>query len=562
MATVGDVGTVRLGRQRSPETESGRFPTPYLRAANVTSAGVDTSDVLHMDFTPAEREVFGLRNGDVLLAEASGSADQVGRSAIWKEELPLCCYQNTLVRFRPHAAVAEYAQLVFQHHAATGAFVRLSRGVGIQHIGAKRLTSMPFPLPPLAEQRRIAEEAGRRMAKLHDAESSLRAALQGVREQVKEILSAAVEGSLVPRQSELAKPTREASMPVANNASASGTEQVPLFGWSSQNPSRDAVDRSLPAGWRWVRVAEAGELRVGRQLSPDAGSGQIFKPYLRVANVFEDRIDIADVKEMAFSPEEFETYRVHKADILLNEGQSPDLVGRPAIFRGELSDVAFQNSLIRFRASPLVDSEFALLVFRRYLHAGTFRDIARWSTNIAHLGLGRLAELPFPLPPLAEQQRIVSDATQRLESSGQQETAILSALSRMPEMRREILATAVAGGLVPQDPSDETAAELLIRLGPPQVDAAPPDRKAESKERTMNRKHRTSGQSGFAPLLDVVKEAGRPLPVAELFKRAGYDRDSTCDIENFYLSLRASLSAGLRTVGEGEAAQVEISDAP
>ena len=95
--------------------------------------------------------------------------------------------------------------------------------------------------------------------------------------------------------------------------------------------------------------------------------------------------------EMNFAPKEFEVYRLREGDILLNEGQSLELVGRPAMLRGELDDVCFQNTLVRFRASSVVDPAYALIVFRAYLHSGRFQRIARWTVNITHLGGGRFA---------------------------------------------------------------------------------------------------------------------------------------------------------------------------
>jgi len=116
-ARVDRVGAVRLGRQRSPDKHSGEHTTKYLRAANIKPTGLDLADVLEMDFTPAERVVFSLRTGDILLTEASGSSSQVGRAALWLDELPECCYQNTIIRFRPHAALPDYALAVFRHYA-------------------------------------------------------------------------------------------------------------------------------------------------------------------------------------------------------------------------------------------------------------------------------------------------------------------------------------------------------------------------------------------------------------------------------------------------------------
>lgn len=84
---VDRVGTVRMGRQRSPDKHTGEHSTKYLRPANIKPAGIDLTDVLTMDFTPSERVIFGLRLGDVLLTESSGSSAQVGRAALWRGEL-------------------------------------------------------------------------------------------------------------------------------------------------------------------------------------------------------------------------------------------------------------------------------------------------------------------------------------------------------------------------------------------------------------------------------------------------------------------------------------------
>jgi type I restriction enzyme S subunit len=99
MIRVDQAGAVRLGRQRSPDKHTGRHATKYVRAANITPAGLDLSDLLEMDFTPRERQIFALADGDILLTEASGSAAHVGRAALWRGEIDDCCYQNTLFGF-------------------------------------------------------------------------------------------------------------------------------------------------------------------------------------------------------------------------------------------------------------------------------------------------------------------------------------------------------------------------------------------------------------------------------------------------------------------------------
>lgn len=131
------------------------------------------------------------------------------------------------------------------------------------------------------------------------------------------------------------------------------------------------------------------------------------RPYLRVANVFDGFIDFSDVLEMNFTPAEQATFSLEPGDILLNEGQSLELVGRCAVYNGEPGAFCFQNTLIRFRPNPgQTDHRFARTVFKRCLDTRRFVQIAKQTTSVAHLGSDRFAKLPFPLPPLDEQQRI------------------------------------------------------------------------------------------------------------------------------------------------------------
>ena len=108
-ATVEQLGRVQLGRQRSPRKTGKANPTPYIRAANITENGVDLSDVLEMEFSESEKEIFSLKYGDVLLTEASGSPEHVGRPAIWKQTQGLYCFQNTVLRFTPEGISSSYA---------------------------------------------------------------------------------------------------------------------------------------------------------------------------------------------------------------------------------------------------------------------------------------------------------------------------------------------------------------------------------------------------------------------------------------------------------------------
>ena len=226
----------------------------------------------------------------------------------------------------------------------------------------------------------------------------------------------------------------------------------------------NAIPQEAPADWQVKSVADAGETGLGRQRSPKYHSGTNMKSYLRVANVFEDRIDATDVMQMYFDEGDFEKFRLRSGDVLLNEGQSPELLGRPAIYRGEPPDVAFTNSLIRFVPKPGVTSEWALLVFRRHMHAGRFQKESRITTNIAHLALGRFRTVEFPVPPLEVQEQVVASTRRILDAVDRQVDQIDRELAAIRSLRRSVLAAAFSGRLLPQDPEDEPASVLVGRI--------------------------------------------------------------------------------------------------
>lgn len=165
--TVGQAAEVRLGRQRSPEHESGEYPAQYLRSANVADGRLDLSDVKTMNFTPVERAIFALADGDVLMTEGSGSVETVGTSAVWRKDLPgPVCFQNTLIRLRPRAGttIGPFLAWWARHARVSGQIAAVSSGANIKHLGSDGLKRLTLEVPSLEEQRRIADFLDDRVA--------------------------------------------------------------------------------------------------------------------------------------------------------------------------------------------------------------------------------------------------------------------------------------------------------------------------------------------------------------------------------------------------------------
>ncbi|MFJ7173975.1 restriction endonuclease subunit S [Citrobacter freundii] len=221
------------------------------------------------------------------------------------------------------------------------------------------------------------------------------------------ILQLAVMGKLVPQD-----PNDEPASELLKRIAQEKAQLVKDGKMKKQKPLPPISDEEkpfeLPDGWVWCQVNDIGDLKLGRQRSPKDHHGPYMTPYLRVANVHDNEIRTDDIKLMNFTPEEQTLYSLKFGDILLNEGQSLELVGRSAIFRDEIAQVCFQNTLIRLRAKESVSNEYILEYFRHCLYSGRFQKAATQTTNIAHLSISRLAPIEFPLPPYKEQVRIVS----------------------------------------------------------------------------------------------------------------------------------------------------------
>ena len=429
---------------------------PYLRVANVFENRIDLSDVKEMNFTPAEQEVYRLLPHDILLNEGQ-SPHLVGRPAMYRGEMAPCFFQNTLVRFRAgHGVLPGWALLVFRAQMHNRRYMKFATiTTNIAHLGAGRFSKVEFPVPPLEVQEALVATLDMHESRLDAAVASLTRARANVKRARASVLKAAVEGRLVPTEAALARTEGRDYEPASallarilderrarHDAEQEGASRKKKY----KEPAAPALAGAptLPEGWVYCRIDAAGKVQLGRQRSPKNHQGPDMRPYLRVANVFEARIDLSDVMEMNFTPEEFKTFELHPGDILLNEGQSPHLVGRPAMWTGQRTGMCFTNSLVRFQAAPGVLPAFALTVFRAQLSARRYMKLVTITTNIAHLGAQRFAAVEFPLAPLAEQHRIVAEVDRQLSVL---DATIDTNLARCARLRQSILKRAFEGGL-------------------------------------------------------------------------------------------------------------------
>lgn len=554
LTVVGNVtGNVRRGFYTARHNDEG-IGIAHLRPMNIGRDGrVVLKDVKYVEDNTDLR----VRRGDIIFNNTN-SAELVGKTAVFDQDGEWT-FSNHITRLQIPAPVsAEFVAYQFLYLWREGYLRQKStQHVSQASINSQTLTeTVPLLLAPKREQDSIVAELERRFALLRSVEGAIEAARARLSDYEEFVVQAAVEGTLTGAQAEQGSESEKAGETAADLLSRLRQETLgghpskhaagaDFFAPRAEGDSVAAEDRPasvsapLPEDWIWARVRDVGKVTLGRQRSPEHHSGTHMRPYLRVANVYEDRIDLSSVLEMNFTPDEFATYRLQHGDVLLNEGQSPELVGRAAMFRSELEGACFQNTLIRFRAHPGVSPGFALLVFRSYLHNGRFRSIAKWTTNIAHLGAQRFAQLEFPLPPLAEQERIVAEAARRQDIAERLSETLTAVLSQVDAARHLALAQAFTGALVQPIDGDTPAIEMVEQL---QAERAL-ERETRPKPATGGTMVRSAAKRRKVrvPLTEALAEADRPLSPEELLAASGIGEDL---IDEFFAELKGEHLAG------------------
>ncbi len=429
---------------------------PYLRAANVTWKGLDLRDVNEMNFPPDQVEQYRLQPGDILLAEASGSASEVGKPALWNGEIDDCCFQNTLIRIRPKTALSKYLLLHFTGDASLGRFSHAARGVGIHHLGAAAMTAWPVALAPLPEQRRIVDEIEKQFARLDAAVAGLKRVQASLKRYRASVLKAACEGRLVSTEAELAR--REGR---ALGTADQLTEQTR---GAKESLLKGTNDGLVPEGWRFSPLEPLlSEPLVNGRSVPDREGGF---PVLRLTCLGAGRVDLSAFKEGAWTRAEATPYLVRDGDFLIARGNgSLRLVGRGGLVDGSDGSVAFPDTLIRVRPDlESVDPRFLCQIWAAPFVRRQIEASARTTAGIYKVNQDHLRGILLPLPPLAEQHRLVAEVDRRLSVIDELESTIDTNLARCARLRQSILKRAFEGKLVPQDPNDEPASALLARL--------------------------------------------------------------------------------------------------
>jgi type I restriction enzyme S subunit len=367
VSTVGNEFCIQLGKMLDSEKNVG-VAKPYLGNRAVQWRRIDVSNIGLMKMTPSDLQRFLLRSGDLLVCEGG----EIGRAAIWDEQLPECYYQKALHRLRPVRGYDPSLMLyILERWCSTGFLSNFATQTSIAHLPKDRFERVPLPVPPTqAEQLAIAEALG-------DADAMIER-LDKLIAKKRDIKHAAMQQLLT------------------------GKNRLPRFG-----PTRGHKRTKLgliPNDWD-VKPAEALCLKIqdGTHFSPTVDGGEYL--YVTSKNVHHGRLDVSDAGRINASQHQaiYRRCDVKRGDLLLTKDGAN--TGNAA-----LNTLDEEFSLL---------SSVALLRFNTNAHAPAYylhqilsepaqmRIKELMSGNaISRLTLAKIRKLLFMVPPLPEQRAI------------------------------------------------------------------------------------------------------------------------------------------------------------
>jgi type I restriction enzyme S subunit len=333
------------------------------------------------------------------------------------------------------------------------------KGMAYPAINDEKFYSGYIALPPLAEQRRIVAKVDELMALCDrlEAQQLEREALHAALARAslarfadvptpanlnllfhssfpispsdlrKSILTLAVQGKLVPQD-----PNDE---PAEDSAKAA-RKKAGLAIRALTDLASDETPFEAPESWRWVTVADVADTRLGKMLDKEKNRGEAH-PYLRNTNVHWFRFELDSIKTMLFESAELEEYRVEPGDVLICEGGHG--IARSAVWDGQIPGIMFQKALHRVRPLSCLNGHFLTFCLWVYERDGILQ---RYYTGagIPHFTGKALARVAFPLPPLAEQRRIVAKVSELMALVDELETQLAASRATAEKLLTALVA--------------------------------------------------------------------------------------------------------------------------
>ena len=338
------------------------------------------------------------------------------------------CSTDILVFNTTSATIPKFVNFFLDQDTFIEYAVLNSKGINLPRVSESVVLDAKCPLPPFAEQQRIVDRMESLFAKLDEAKQKAQDALDSFETRKAAILHKAFTGELTAQ-------------------------------WRKEH----GVGME---SWETHELVECFEIVSGIQKTPARTPRDNPIPYLAVANVYRDKIDLSEIRYFEVTSEELEKLKLQDKDILIVEGNgSGNEIGRCAMWHNELPLCIHQNHIIRMRNKTAdVLPEYVLYYLNSQVGKSVMRERAKTTAGLFNLSAGKVKTIPLPFAPLDEETEIVRLLDDLLAKEQQAKEAAEGVLEQIDLIKKAILARAFRGELGTNDPNEESAVELLKQV--------------------------------------------------------------------------------------------------
>ena len=382
--------------------------------------------------------------GDVLFAKITPCMEN-GKMAVVPKLVNGYGFGSTEFHvLRPKPGIeAKYLYYYVSSQSFRGEAERYMTGaVGQKRVSTDYLKRAKIPVAPLDQQKRIVAEIEKQFSRLDEAVANLKRVKANLKRYKAAVLKAAVEGRLVETEAELAR--REGRSYETGEQLLQRILETRRSQWKGKGKYKepavpDTTDLpELPEGWVWATVEQISSLvEYGSSTKTIDDSSGV--PVLRMGNIVEGEFRFDKLKYLPATQDEFPKLLLRRGDLLFNRTNSPELVGKSAVYAGSPKECSFASYLIRVR---LVDGALPKLLaaYINSLHGRNWvKSVVTQQVGQANVNGTKLQALSVPLPPEGEQHRIVAEVDRRLSLLRETEAQVDANTQRAEHLRQSIL---------------------------------------------------------------------------------------------------------------------------
>lgn len=418
-----------------------------------------------------------LQKGDILVARLP---DPLGRACIF----PLSGIKKfvtvvdvCIIRNNSNLINSQYLLYLINSPQTRLEVDKYKSGSTRKRISRKNFAKIQFPIAPLPEQHRIVEKIEELFSELDNGVAYLKKALEQLKTYRQAVLKWAFEGKLTEKWRNTHQDSLEDADTLLEQIKAERKRhyQQQLEDWKqalkewenngkeTKKPTKPQQPKdlppltkeelsnlpSLPNGWMWVKLEDITDITGGIAKNSKRNALSIKLPYLRVANVYANFLDLNEVYEIGLRQEEVEKFLLVKNDLLIIEGNgSIDQIGRVAIWNDKINPCVHQNHVIKARPHTNTNPLFSLYFLLSHQGRKFIKKQAGSTSGLYTLSLSKVRNLNIPFCSLQEQTKIVQEIESRLSVCDQLEATLTENLNKAEALRQSILKRAFEGKLV------------------------------------------------------------------------------------------------------------------